>query len=88
MVNIPFDRLIECCTYDVNLRVSNMDKKILMIILRDLCINRNNHQKPTFHPLGNFLNPALALLGQGLKKSPIGQKLDFANHPYFMQRSL
>jgi hypothetical protein len=53
-----------------------MDKKILMIILRDLCINRNNHQKPTFHPLGNFLNPALALLGQGLKKSPIGQKLD------------
>ncbi len=50
--------------------------------MRDLCINRNNHQKPTFHPLGDFLNPALALLGQGLKKSPIGQKLDFANHPY------
>jgi hypothetical protein len=49
---------------------------------RDLCINRNNHHKPTFHPLGDFLNPALALLGQGLKKSPIGQKLDFANHPY------
>jgi hypothetical protein len=41
----------------------------------------------TFHPLGDFLNPALALLGQGLKKSPIGQKLDFVNHPYFMQRS-
>ncbi|VVM19588.1 hypothetical protein BSPWISOXPB_10285 [uncultured Gammaproteobacteria bacterium] len=39
-------------------------------------------RKPTFHPLGDFLNPALALLGQGLKKSPIGQKLDFANHPY------
>ncbi|VVH63855.1 hypothetical protein BSPWISOX_299, partial [uncultured Gammaproteobacteria bacterium] len=37
---------------------------------------------PTFHPLGDFLNPALALLGQGLKKSPIGQKLDFANHLY------
>jgi hypothetical protein len=35
-----------------------------------------------FHPLGDFLNPALALLGQGLKKSPIGQKLDFANHSY------
>jgi IS5 family transposase len=52
------------------------------LIFRDLCINRNNHQKPTFHPLGDFLNPALALLGQGLKKSPIGQKLDFANHPY------
>ncbi|VVH56417.1 hypothetical protein BSPCLSOX_2880, partial [uncultured Gammaproteobacteria bacterium] len=54
---------------------------------RDLCINRSNHQKPTFHPLGDFLNPALALLGQGLKKSPIGQKLDFANHHLFMQRS-
>jgi hypothetical protein len=25
---------------------------------------------------------ALALLGQGLKKSPIGKKLDFANHLY------
>jgi hypothetical protein len=46
-----------------------------IIIFRDLCINRNNHQKPTFHPLGDFLNPALALLGQGLKKSPIRQKL-------------
>jgi hypothetical protein len=33
------------------------------------------------------LDTTLALLGQGLKKSPIGQKLDFANHPYFMQRS-
>jgi hypothetical protein len=32
----------------------------------DLCINRNNHQKPTFHPLSDFLNPALALLEQGL----------------------
>ncbi|AYQ56039.1 hypothetical protein MS2017_0289 [Bathymodiolus thermophilus thioautotrophic gill symbiont] len=42
----------------------------------------NNHQESTFHPLGNFLNPALALLGQGLRKSPIGQKLNFANHPY------
>ncbi|CAC9634959.1 hypothetical protein [uncultured Gammaproteobacteria bacterium] len=41
------------------------------ITLGDLCINRNNHQKPTFHPLGDFLNPALALLGQGLKKSPM-----------------
>ncbi|SFV86669.1 hypothetical protein MNB_SUP05-SYMBIONT-4-298 [hydrothermal vent metagenome] len=42
----------------------------------------NNHQKSTFHPLGDFLNPALALLGLGLRKSPIGQKLNFANHPY------
>jgi hypothetical protein len=45
-------------------------------------LSRFNHQKPTFHPLGDFLNPALALLGQGLKKSSIGQKLDFDNHPY------
>jgi len=42
----------------------------------------NNHQKPTFPPLGDFLNPALALLRLGLRKSPIGQKLNFANHPY------
>ncbi len=48
---------------------------------RDLRINRNNHHKPTFHPPGDFLNPALASLGQGLKKSPIGKKLDFTNHP-------
>jgi hypothetical protein len=46
---------------------------------------RKRHYCPdagTRHPLGDFLNPALALLGQGLKKSPIGQKLDFANHLY------
>jgi len=42
----------------------------------------NNHQASTFHPLGNFLNPALALLGQGLRKLLSGQKLNFANHPY------
>ncbi|WP_139458224.1 hypothetical protein [Bathymodiolus thermophilus thioautotrophic gill symbiont] len=42
----------------------------------------NNHQKSSFHPLGNFLNPALALLGQGLRRLPSGQKLNFANHPY------
>jgi hypothetical protein len=58
------------------------DRIFTKISYSDLCINRNNHQKPTFHPLGDFLNPALALLGQGLKKLPIGKKLDFANHPY------
>ena len=42
----------------------------------------NNHQKPTFHQLNNFFNPALALLEQSLIKSPIRQKLNFANHPY------
>ncbi|OIR23942.1 hypothetical protein BGC33_08740 [Bathymodiolus thermophilus thioautotrophic gill symbiont] len=41
-------------------------------IIRDLCINMNNHQESLFHPLGNFLNPALALLGQGLRKLPSG----------------
>ncbi|OJA03723.1 hypothetical protein, partial [Bathymodiolus thermophilus thioautotrophic gill symbiont] len=46
------------------------------------CININNHQKSTFHPLGNFLNPALALTRQGLRKLPIGQKLNFSNHLY------
>ncbi len=29
-----------------------------------------------------FLNPALAMLGQSLKKIPIRQKLNSANHPY------
>ncbi|WP_122951848.1 hypothetical protein [Bathymodiolus thermophilus thioautotrophic gill symbiont] len=42
----------------------------------------NNHQASTFHQIGNFLNPALALLRQGLRKSPSGQKLNFANHSY------
>ncbi|CAC9439891.1 hypothetical protein, partial [uncultured Gammaproteobacteria bacterium] len=28
---------------------------------------------------------ALALLGQGLIKSPIWQKLNFANHPYLCE---
>jgi hypothetical protein len=51
------------------------------LIFRDLCINRNNHHKPTFHPLGDFLNPALALLGQGLKKSPI-QLDNFIKHSH------
>jgi hypothetical protein len=40
-------------------------------------LDRNKHQKPTFHPLGDFLNPALALLGQGLKKLPSRQNLSF-----------
>jgi len=50
--------------------------------MRDLCIDMNNHQKSTFHQLGNFLNPALTVLGLGLRKSPIRQKLNFANHSY------
>ncbi|AYQ57394.1 hypothetical protein BTHERMOSOX_1698 [Bathymodiolus thermophilus thioautotrophic gill symbiont] len=48
----------------------------------DFCININNHQESTFHPLGNFLNPDLALLEQSLKKTPSGQKLNFTNHLY------
>ncbi|SMN10798.1 hypothetical protein SPBRAN_973 [uncultured Candidatus Thioglobus sp.] len=42
----------------------------------------NNHQKFTFHQLGNFLNPALVLLELGLIKSPSWQKLNSVNHPY------
>jgi len=46
--------------------------KILVLLIgrtdifttRDLCININNHQQSSFYPLGNFLNPVLALLGQ------------------------
>jgi hypothetical protein len=45
-------------------------------------INKICQQASFGYPLGNFLNPALALLGQGLKKSPSRQKLDFANHLY------
>jgi hypothetical protein len=41
--------------------IEKCDRNTLQTIIRDLCINRNNHQKPTFHPLGDFLNPALAL---------------------------
>ncbi|VVH60876.1 hypothetical protein BAZOLSSOX_821 [uncultured Gammaproteobacteria bacterium] len=26
-------------------------------VYRGLRINRNNHQKPTFHPLGDFIKP-------------------------------
>ncbi|NYT26448.1 MAG: hypothetical protein H0A76_08025 [Candidatus Thiodubiliella endoseptemdiera] len=33
----------------------------------------NNHQKSTFHPLGNFLNPALALLRLILKNHPLNK---------------
>jgi hypothetical protein len=61
--------------------------------LLSLCTIKDNtatfvtDNQATFHPLGDFLNSALALLGQGLKKSPIGQKLDFANHPYFANPS-
>jgi hypothetical protein len=64
------------------LEPTRKDFFLLFYIIRDLCINMNNHQKSTFYPLGNFLNPALSLLGQGLRKLPSGQKLNFANHPY------
>ena len=36
----------------------------------DLCINRNNHQKPTFHPLGDFFKPCPSRAKAGFKKSP------------------
>ncbi|CAB5505367.1 hypothetical protein THERMOT_2141 [Bathymodiolus thermophilus thioautotrophic gill symbiont] len=62
--------------------ISNNINQVLKIYIRDLCININNHQESSFYPLGNFLNPALALLGQGLRKLPSGQKLNFVNHIY------
>jgi len=37
----------------------------------------NNHQRYILHQLDNFLNPALALPGLGLRKSPIWQKLNW-----------
>jgi hypothetical protein len=52
---------------------------------RQNCLKRRDDAPIIFArqlTVGDFLNPALALLGQGLKKSPIGQKLDFANHSY------
>jgi len=45
----------------------------VFFVMRDLCININNHQESTFYPLGNFLNPALALLGQGLRNYQVGK---------------
>jgi hypothetical protein len=57
------------------------------LIKRDLCINRSNHQKPTFHPLEDFLNPALTLLRKCLKKSPMGQKFKSCQSSLFMQKS-
>ncbi|SMN02162.1 hypothetical protein SPONN_546 [uncultured Candidatus Thioglobus sp.] len=79
-------KIIEIQTTDNLERYKNLRNKLKEFkrihISRDLYINMNNHQKSTFHQLGNFLNPALSLLGQGLRKSPIWQKLNFANHPY------
>ncbi|WP_202752412.1 hypothetical protein [Bathymodiolus thermophilus thioautotrophic gill symbiont] len=45
-----------------------------------LCININNHQESTFHPLGNFLNPALALQRTRFKKITKWAKIEY--HPY------
>ncbi|CAC9604737.1 hypothetical protein [uncultured Gammaproteobacteria bacterium] len=36
----------------------------------------NNHQKSTLYQLGNFLNPALDLLGQSLKNTNL-TKIEF-----------
>ena len=47
----------------------------------------NNRQNTIFHSLDNFLNPALALLGQDLKKLSIQQNLSFYYLPIIMQRS-
>jgi hypothetical protein len=44
--------------------------------------NSIHHTKTLKSELILTQNTHLALLGQGLNKLPIGQKLDFANHPY------
>jgi len=51
-------------------------------MLRDLCINMNNHQHTIFHQFENFLKTPLALLGVDLKNSKINKTCHFANHPY------
>ena len=51
-------------------------------IIRDLCINMNNHQNTFFHQFENFLNPPLAVLGVNLKNFQINKICHFANHPY------
>ncbi len=51
-------------------------------ILRDLCINMNNHQNAIFHQITNFLKTPLALLGVDLKNFQFNKTCHFANHPY------
>ncbi|CAC9496618.1 hypothetical protein [uncultured Gammaproteobacteria bacterium] len=72
---------------NITLKNVNLDLIIASKICIDLCINMNNHQKSTFYPLGNFLNPALTLLGLGLRKSPIGQKLTMLTTPIYAKFS-
>ncbi|CAB5496734.1 hypothetical protein THERMOT_569 [Bathymodiolus thermophilus thioautotrophic gill symbiont] len=50
---------------------------IRSVIIKDLCININNHQESTFYPLGNFLNPDLVLLGARFKKITNWVKIEF-----------
>jgi hypothetical protein len=38
---------------------------------------RNNHQQPAFHPLGDFLNPALALARARFKEITHWAKIGF-----------
>jgi hypothetical protein len=62
---------------------------------RDLCINRNNHHKPTFHPLGDFssdtqqssrrVNSALTLVRTRFKEITNWAKIDFCQSSLFSQ---
>ncbi len=52
------------------------------VIIRDLCINMNNHQNAIFHQITNFLKTPLALLGVDLKNFQFNKICHFANHPY------
>ncbi len=51
-------------------------------LLRDLCINMNNHQNAIFHQITNFLKTPLALLGVDLKNFQFNKICHFANYPY------
>ncbi len=54
----------------------------LVLSMRDLCINMNNHQNAIFHQITNFLKTPLALLGVDLKNFQFNKICHFANHPY------
>ncbi|WP_237731703.1 hypothetical protein [Bathymodiolus thermophilus thioautotrophic gill symbiont] len=59
----------------------------IFLLIQTSAYIRNLHQKPTFHPLEDFLNPALTLLRKSLKKSPMGQKFKSCQSSLFMQKS-
>ncbi|CAC9657338.1 hypothetical protein [uncultured Gammaproteobacteria bacterium] len=47
------------------------------MLLRDLCINRSNHHKPTFYPLGDFFKPGLGPVRTRFKEITKWVKIGF-----------